>query len=376
MIYLTIVFISFSAKSETISLLDLPLSDGSLYSYNVSLKNKCSFKDIVEISQTETSNITRNISFTTKINLFQRKINLAIDNARYSEEVIVFNLAGAKNIFFMISMNKNCETKRKLKFDNVIYELENIKIEYNDFLNTPVVKKIILNDQNQAQDLTLFPSSLQGLISSYELKIGLGINTHTNNRTTNRNPTIEIIPAFLFRYATFFINKDGAGSLVYHAGDFNVLLLGILEGEPYKSDAIIERKKQFFIGGILKYENYELIFYNDYFKHHGYNLKLTANPEFYINSFWKYSPQIYIQLWDEKYVDYYFGNSENKNLNAYKGKATFNHGIMLEVTHYVKDWTYVIDLGFKKYSSEVSRSPTVKRNLEFRFITSFLFNVF
>lgn len=183
----------------------------------------------------------------------------------------------------------------------------------------------------------------------------------------------------MFRYGPFFINKDGLGSLVYASNKLSLLALGILEGEPYKSDFLEERKKGIFLGTLLKYDFLQIFFYKDFFKDKGYNLKTTIAPEFYLSMDWKFSPQIFVQYWNTSYVNYYFGvkpTEVDSGMNVFNGHQTVNYGFMLEATHFVNNWIFVIDLGIKSYGKEVYTSPTVVKKNEIRFITSVLLKLF
>jgi hypothetical protein len=263
--------------------------------------------------------------------------------------------------------------------------LKEIKIEYSNVLVTPVIKKITITNNDNYADLFLYPWALKGQISTYELSLGPTFNIHSNIRKSNLNrfeksdPIIEPIPAFLFRYGTIFLNKDGLGSLLFHKNTFNLLGFGILEGEPYSTTGLHERKKGFFLGGIAKYHMAELIFYKDFFKNKGASMKLNLAPEYFPKLDWKIIPQMYVQYWDRDYVDYYFGvrpdevTSERK---AFIGKFTFNYGTMIEAMHFVDKWTFVLDVGIKFYGTEVYTSPTVVRSNELRFITGILYKFF
>ena len=259
-------------------------------------------------------------------------------------------------------------------------------MDYSTILSTPVIEKVtIKNAKKNNQDLKLYPWQLEGQMPVYEFKFGPAVNIHTNirlnniNRFEKKNPVIEPLPAFFFRYGPLFVNKDGLGSLVYSSGDFTVLAMGILEGEPYKAPDLFEREKGIFFGSIVKYDFAEFIYYNDFLKNKGYNLKRNLAPEYFHTMAWKFVPQVYVQYWDKNYDDYYFGvkNEEvSASWKAYQGKPTLNYGGMFEVNHFIKKWQFIVSTGVKFYGKEVYTSPTVTKKEEFRFIASVLYKLF
>ena len=226
---------------------------------------------------------------------------------------------------------------------------------------------------------------MRGQVSIYEFSIGPALNIHSNIRYKNKNsfertdPVIQPIPAFFFRYGPFFVNKNGVGSLLFHKGNLSVLGMGLLEGEPYKSPGLQEREQGVFAGSIVKYNMLEFTYYKDFVQDKGYNLKLNIAPEFYHKLSWKFTPQAFIQYWDNKYVDYYFGVKPEESvsgLRPYSTTHTLNYGGMFEVMHFVKRWTFVTSAGVKIYGKEVHQSPTVVKPSELRFIVSALYKVF
>lgn len=223
-------------------------------------------------------------------------------------------------------------------------------------------------------------------MSVYEFNIGPAVNIHTNIRVKDQktfqksDPVIEPIPAFFFRYGPLFMNKNGLGSLLFHYKDLSLIGMGLLEGEPYQGPGLKNRPQGIFFGSILKFNLFELTFYNDFFKDKGYTLKANLAPEFRYRLAWKFSPQAFYQFWDKEYVRYYYGVKPEEALRSpfpvYKPSYTFNYGFMLETTYFVDRWTYVFATGIKMYGKEVRSSPTVDKSQELRFIFSILYKVF
>lgn len=387
-----ILFFSFltTVQAEPVTLLAIPLGDGTGFNYDVDLKNKCSFTGVTEITVPSFEQSKKINFLLDKLGFFQKKLNLEIDKKEITPERITFSLKGSKNIyyefFFKVAAKSNCNLVRVLHFNNKSYNLDHIQVDYNTILKSPVVEKIIIKDGNgKDQDLYLYPWQLRGQMSAYELNIGPAVNIHTNIRLNNldkyqkNNPVVEPIPAFFFRYGPFFLNKNGIGSLLYSSGEFSILGMGLLEGEPYRAQGLYAREKGVFLGSIIKYNIAEFTYYNDFLHNKGYNLKLNLAPEFFYRLAWKFSPQFFIQYWNRSYVEYYFGvkpEESNAQWKYYKGAPTINYGGMLEVNYFVKKWTFAISTGMKFYGKEVYASPTVTRQNEVRFIGTVMYKVF
>lgn len=378
------------SHAEIVKLLEIPFGDKSSHSYSVDMKQKCSFKGVEDIIIPSFEDAQKTNILLSKINYFQRKLNLDIDMQEIDDKKITFSLTGSKNVYFEFSFPKskkaNCKMVKAIHFNNKTFDLDHIDIEYSYALASPVVQRIIIRNPDDGEaDEYLYPWQLKGQLSAYELNLGAAVFVHSNIRYRNLNsfqkndPAIELIPAFFFRYGPLFLNKNGIGSLLYNKGDFSLLGMAILEGEPYKAQGLMERDQGIYAGTILKYNLVELTWYNDFIHEKGYNLKLNLAPEFYYRLAWKFSPQVFLQYWDKNYVDYYFGVKPSESasgMRPFNGNATLNYGGGIEIMHFVKKWTYVLNVGVKVYGNEVNSSPTVIKTKEFRFITSVLYKVF
>lgn len=386
-----LLILSTPLKAEIVQLLEVPFSDKTGHVYSIDLKDKCSFKDVSDIIVPSFEDAQKTNILLSKINFYQRKLNLEIDKKEIEDDKITFSLTGSQNLYFEFSFkkdekSKSCQLVKAVHFNNKSYDLDHIDIEYSHALVSPVVQRIILkNPDDKKADEYLYPWQLKGQLSAYELNLGAALFVHSNIRFKNTNlfekndPVVQPIPAFFFRYGPVFLNKNGFGSLLYHSGEFSLLGMALLEGEPYKAAGLMERDQGVYAGTILKYNFIELTWYNDFIHNKGYNLKLNLAPEFYYRLAWKFSPQIFAQYWDKNYVDYYFGvkpSEASSGMRTFNGNATLNYGAMFQVMHFVKKWTFVVDAGVKVYGNEVNSSPTVIRSKEFRFITSVLYKVF
>ncbi|MBY0412510.1 MAG: MipA/OmpV family protein [Bdellovibrionales bacterium] len=388
--YLLFIFPE-ASRSEILNLIDLPLGDETFFSYSVNLPNDCSFHGVQKIEISNFDSVKKKNFILDKINSVQKKLNFSIDEEEIDDDRIVFSLKGSTNLSFEFFLKKSettpsCNLVKVAHINDKKFNMDHIEIEYKSALFSPVIQKIIIKDENnQDSDIYIYPWQLRGQISVYELNIGPAVNIHSNIRYKNKNlfekddPAMAPVPAFFFRYGPFFINKNGMGSLLYHKEDFSLLGMGLLEGEPYKNAGLKEREQGIFAGFIAKYNNLELTYYNAFFDEKGYNLKLNLAPEFYYRISWKITPQLFVQYWDNNYVDYYFGVTSEEtvsSLKSYKGSHTINYGGMLEIMHFVKKWTILGSAGVKVYGKEVQSSPTVVKKNELRLILSVLYKVF
>jgi hypothetical protein len=377
------------ASSETVNLLDIPMNDGSMFSYIIEQPKKCTFEGVTEVTSPALIKAEHKKTIIGKIDYIQKKINLEIEKVNIQPKQITFSLKGAENMFFEFYFRgkKNCKLIKVIHYNEKALAIKSIDIDYNTFLQSPVLEKMTITPGSpKAKEVFFYPWAFRGQVSLYELNVGPAINVHTNirindqNKFNKNNPVVEPIPAFLFRYGPLFINKSGLGSLLYNNDDFTILGMSILEGEPYKGIGLKERKTGVFLGTILKYNLIELTYYNDFFNKRGYNFKLNLAPEFYYHLDWKITPQFFIQYWDNRYVDYYFGVNQaevaSSGFKTYQGTHTLNYGSMIEFMHFKEKWTFVSDIGFKAYGKEVLNSPTVTRDKEIRFITSVLYKFF
>lgn len=370
---------------EAFTLLKIPLNDGSHFEYVVDLKEKCSFRGVIEIKMPQLELPAGKDSLADKIGQIQKEFNLDIEESEITNESITFSIKAAENMAFEFYFKKsNCELVKVLHVNNKNFNMKAIEIDYNTFLKSPFPKKItIISNKSAIEDLYLYPWALRGQMSLYELNVGPALNIHTNIRVNNtnrfekNNPVVEPIPGFFFRYGPIFLNKNGLGSLLYNAGDFSIIGMGILEGEPYRGLGLQERNQGLYLGTIFKYNLAELTYYNDFFKDKGYNLKLNIAPEFYYRLSWKFTPHTFIQYWDNRYVDYFFGvkpeETASSGMRRYQGTHTLNYGTKLEVMHFKGKWTFLNELTLKFYGKEVYSSPTVSEKKEVRFITSVLY---
>lgn len=391
LIFVFFSFLSF-AQAKTIKLLSIPLDDGTDFTYTVDVVKECSFKGVKDVDVPSFEQVKKLNIILEKINFLQKKLNLDIDEQEISPERITFSLTGSTNIFFEFFYKKkknssNCELLKVIHVNDKKYDMDHLDIDYTDTLGSPVIKNITIVDKDKEdKDILLYPWQLRGQVATYEFSVGPALNIHGNIRVNNKNlfersdPVIQPIPAFFFRYGPFFLNKNGAGSLLFHKGNLSVLGMALLEGEPYKSPGLQDRGQGVFFGSIIKYRFMEFTYYRDFINSKGMNFKVNLAPEFYYRISWKFTPQFYVQYWNDKYVDYYFGVTKEEAgaspFKEYRGTNTINYGTMFETQHYVERWTFIGSVGAKYYGDEVFHSPTVHKKTEFRLILSALYKVF
>lgn len=375
LLFLFLFCYSTNSNAEKLNLLVLPLSDGTSLIYSVEIKKPCSFEGVHQVNTTKLKLGNKDNWLIENLNFLQNRINFKIIELNLNEDFIEFSISGATNLKFKFLLEKEnkCRLKKILNFNDSNYSLDEITIDYSSTFFSPVINKIIIKNNGMDKNLLLYPWALQGMISTYELNAGLAVKTYSNIRKSpkvlnrNSNIKVELLPAFIFRYGPIFLSKDGIGSLLFNTGEFSFLAMAIIEGEPYEAADFNQRKQGIYLGSMVKFNLLELIFYNDFFKEKGYNLKLNLAPEFYFNTDLKFKPQVFIQYWDKKYVDYYFGLSPNKLNQA------VNYGTVFEIMHFKGRWTYLLNLGVKFYGREVSSSPSVVRANEIQLVTSLLY---
>ncbi len=383
-LFCVLLFCQNNLQAKIINLLQVPLSNGDVYTYSVNQLENCSFKGVEKINTPLVIEEQQDGFIIDKLGFFQKKINLGIESQTITPERVTFNLSGAQNLFFQFYFEK-CKLISIITFDNKDHPFEKIEMEHDDTLKPVIIKRIHLKDSTDNTIRTLYPTQMQGQISAFELILGPALNIHSNIRRNNERtfeknrPVIKPIPALLARYGPVFLSKDGMGSLLYSSGNLSFLGMAIIEGEPYKHRGLSERETGIFAGGILKYKFSELIYYTDLINDKGYNLKLNIGPEFQRYVDWKIKPQVYLQYWDNEYVDYYFGVEEREvgsGFSTYKGKRAINYGTFTEISHFNGRWTYMAGLGAKFYGREVSNSPTVVRKNELRGVFTVLYKIF
>ena len=386
---LIVLVIPAISKADYLNLLTIPMSDETTHTYSVDLKKQCSFEGVTEVVMPPIEKTGKENVIKDTLNTVQKEINLEIEDQKIASDKITFSLKGSKNISFEFTFDKaaNCKLVKQIVInEDKRYKMNSMDIEYDHALSSPVMKKVIIKDENGKEVETLFPGQLQGQMGSYEFIFGPIFNIHTNIRLNNQktfertHPVVKPMPGFLFRYGPLFLNREGLGSLVYNNGEFTVLVMALLKGEAYEAGGMNDRKEGIFVGATLKYSFVQLIYFNDFFKDKGYNIKLNVAPSFHENLKWKFSPQAYVQYWDDKYADYYFGvtpeETARTGLRSYKAHHTLNYGTVFEINHFVDRFTYIAALGAKLYGDEIHSSPTVVKKNEARIILGVLYKLF
>lgn len=379
------------AFAKKVELLTIPFNEHNVI-YSIEQPFECSFTGVSKITTPTFVRDPDDNKIIDTLNYFQQKLNLEINDELITRSHLTFSLTGSSNIYFDFFYDNDtspCKLQRQISLGDKKIDLEEVQInvEYKKALKSYVLDRIVIRDKNGIQqDLYLYPWSLRGQMSAYEFNLGPAINIHTNirvndkNKYNTNNPVVEPIPAFFFRYGPLFLNKNGLGSLLYNNANFSIVGMGLIEGEPYRADGLKDRAKGTFLGAIFKLSDFELTFYNDFFDNKGYTLKLNIAPIYDYRISWRFSPQIFVQYWDNKYMQYYFGVGPTEDpsgkFQGYKPHHDINYGFMLEFTHFVGKWTFVTSTGAKFYGPQTFHSPTVKHQTEGRFIFSFLYKVF
>lgn len=378
------LLITNSLHAEVIKLMDFPLNDGSNFSYTINSDEKCSFKNVRKINHSSTDLDVD--GFTNKVNRLQRDVNLEPDNVIIQKELISFNLKGADNIRFVFEMEEgSCKLQKIFVKDEEKKSFTSFDVNYFNTLGSPVLRKLTINESAGKKEI-LYPWALHSHYPTYELEGGLGVEVHSNYRLRDQrsfhksDPAVGPVGIFSFRYGPLFINKTGAGTLLFSYEDLSLLALGVLEGENYTGGNLKKRREGVFLGNILSWKFIDFTWYNDFFDTKGLQYKLIFAPKFYYKSDWRFKPQVFAQYWSAKYVDYYYGvtpeESAASGLATYKGKSTMNYGSAVEIMHYIGRWTVVGEAQAKFFGNKVYNSPTTTKGEELRFTTGLLYKFF
>ena len=138
-LFLWILF-SYKTKADMIKLLEIPLDNGRLSTYSVNQIKKCSFEGVHEIQSSELIVDRKGNKLIQQINLLQRKLNYKVTRPLFYSDYIIFSLSNASNILFEFSL-EDCILKKKIHMNDKTISFEEVDIEYDNSLNSPVIKK-------------------------------------------------------------------------------------------------------------------------------------------------------------------------------------------------------------------------------------------
>lgn len=321
---------------------------------------------------------------------FLEALYFEVASQKLEDNFLIFNLNGAKNIFFKFKFDsdkKPCKLIKKVVVNNQEHNFESLDINYYHRLFVPTLKSIGIHVESNSHNsiISLGPYDIDDYFAFYEVNLGMAAFFHSNirpeekRRFNRHDPIFAPMPTFLIRYGPLFINQDGAGSLLYHNELFSLLGTFLWEGEPYRNDGLIEREKSIFFGPLLKFNALEILYYRDLqSRSKGQVFKITLAPEFKPLKKLSITPRPFVQYWDANYVDYYFGVSSNEMIHdyaEYKGRAGINYGIALRNVYEQKKLRYVLSLESKFYAENVYHSPIMNKKVEHRMILGFLYQI-
>lgn len=320
------------------------------------------------------------------------KAYFGIDHQEVTKGQFSFYLNSLKDLRFDITLKKvgrKCVVSKKVQFENLNYEIDSLRIHYHYRLAFPTLNFIEFFNKSVSPlkpVLTIENYQARGYFPFYELKLGGAMFVHTNIRPNDKrayhrqNPIYLPRPTFMVRYGPLFLNNDGLGSLLLPLEHFTLLAAFILEGEPYEADGLRERKQSIYFGPLIKSHFLEIHYYREIWDEHGGEvLKISLAPEFNFLSNYTFNPRVFYQLWDNRYVDYYFGvNRAEAEVvgSTYKGTQTENYGLEFRNTLKYKKFEYVLSAGMKFYGSSVTNSPITIKDYEYQFLAGFLYNFF
>lgn len=372
---LLILSFSILASEETILRIPLP-QPGRLMEYKVDIQ-KCKIMDpfVKKAVNHGELNILEDFYY-------------SVSTKKYTEDEIQFQFQMAKNLMFTYRKNaQTCDFELFVKWEDSLEKVEKIHVNYYQRLGVPTLKTLTITTEDFPKSKQFRPYEFVGYLPFYEFNVGLAANIHSNIRPNEKrrfnrwDPVVEPIPTFLIRYGPLFVNNDGAGSVILPLEYFTLLATFLLEGEPYQSDFIRNRKKSLYFGPLLKIKWLELLYYKDIREiSYGEVLKITLAPTFEFTNTWTFNPRVFWQYWDDEYVDYYFGvngqEAQALGIESYATSETKNYGFMFRNVLKYKRWNFVASTGMKFYGKEVDNSPLTIRDNEFRLILGFLYNLF
>ena len=207
------------------------------------------------------------------------------------------------------------------------------------------------------------------------LYLGGGVNMKRNYRTGNeadgydKDNVTSFIPYAYYRsknaaFEGFFGQYDFVANKLFSFGPAYQFF-----GEKYEANGVEDRKAVPMPGIFTRILLINFYFYKDVMgESDGTVTDIFIALPFTPTSSWKIIPRIGIQMYDENYVDHYYGISEKEATNSvfskYEGKTgskmyfTLNNDLQLSKSILAK-FAY----GFELYDKGVHESPTVYKRL-------------
>jgi hypothetical protein len=352
--------------------------------YQAEIDSKCHFNEKPlhihkQSSQYEELNLLENIYF-------------RVDQEWSSPKQKIWTLGSLKQVKFLVNLkeDKDCLFSTQFEIDGLRYDLKHITVEYKKALGLTLLSKVMIQgqslDNQQEAQFTYSSLDAKGYFALTEFKLGLALNTHSNIRPhdqrkyASHHPTLEPLPLFLFRFGPFFINKDGAGFLIFPSEYFVLLATFLREGEPYQREGIGKRRESFYGGPLIKVKWLEFLYYQDLQDiHQGRVVKISLVPELEMNQTWTFTPKLSMQYWNDQYVQYFFGVNTQEAATAgraFQGRGALNYEVMIQNTFRRGKWSFLFFTGMKFYGSAVYHSPIMARKREGRFITGLVYQLF
>lgn len=285
----------------------------------------------------------------------------------------------------------SCQFNKIIEFQDQLINFERLVVHYELNLNFPTLDYIEIFPKTSEQvesNPIIHNYQARGYFPFHEFKVGLAVFNHTNirpgdRRTFHQNPTIhEPIPAFMIRYGPVFLNHNGLGTLLLPFKYFTLLSAIILDGEPYRGSGLDERERSYYFGPIIKSHFFEFQYFREVAGiHSGEIIKFTLAPEIELTDNITLSPRLYYQIWDKRYVNYYFGISEHELDSSlapfnYNGTKEHNWGYFLRGTMKQKNFDYFFEAGMKVFGGSVRNSPLTRTDRDYQLTLGFLYSIF
>lgn len=368
---------------ERLVLLEIPMSDPKFKVVYSIKTERCEFAKESKVNVAMVETLKKNKQDKEKLD-FIEKIYFDIDEEKLESTELSFKLKTASNLTLKFKFVE-CQLHQRVLIDDHVFKYDSIEVKYNTTLGAPVLKKLLLTSSDGTQ--TIYPHSLKGHLPLYELSVGGALSIRNNLRPQNEktflkdDPILEPIAVFLFRYATFFANRDGLGHALFAYDGLVLLGAAMYDGEPYERAGLRERRKGIFLGPLLRWKFLEVKYMRDWIRQkRGEELKIMLSHEFRPSLNTQIIPNIYAQFWNDDYAHYYTGvdagEAARTGFAPYQGQSAVNYSLMCRIIHNQQQLAYVADFGIKLLDPVIYKSPIITDKYELRLALGLLYRVF
>ncbi|MBF0299961.1 MAG: MipA/OmpV family protein [Oligoflexia bacterium] len=152
-------------------------------------------------------------------------------------------------------------------------------------------------------------------------------------------------------------------------------------GQEYRSAYLSKRRSSFAIGGDLRLILINISYLRDIDGVSGGHQYQFASglPLSIIGNFLFLHIGFGLELYDKKYVDYYFGVRDTEIMSdrpQYIGEKTWNRFLSLTITFKpIELFSISLSARYKNYGKSIKNSPTVRTNDELSYMAMMIFNI-